>query len=120
MGHGTTRLQALSNYRLNRAGYGKGRGHFLLKFLMPMTAWGKCNCCVHQSNNLFCLYQWSIDGNITRQNEVKNVLCSTVVGKFDSITTKVPKPSFVKQVRSCEKEWLTSMVDVIFASKAMK
>jgi len=27
---------------------------------------------------------------------------------YDKITTKVPKPSCVKQVRICEKEYLTS------------
>lgn len=64
MGHGTTGLQALSNYRWDRAGYGKGTRHFLLKLLMAMTAWGIYNCCVHQSKNLLSLNQGSIGGNV--------------------------------------------------------
>jgi hypothetical protein len=36
------------------------------------------------------------------------MFCKTVVGMCDRITTKGLKPSFVKQVRICEKERLTS------------
>jgi len=36
------------------------------------------------------------------------MLCRTVVGKYDRIKTKVLKPSFVEQIRICEKEGLMS------------